>query len=176
MTLVLMILSESTSTRKITVGGVMQTVDIEKELYAGPLKKWPLMQRNICKAPATTRNSDQGRKGNTMEQRKWYYKNGTASETFSVLYSNGKFILVENDETKSISFGLERDFGSFLGFPVNWSCLTPEQAIDVLNGLIRIDSQPEYKEFRELEKSTIGKTQIDQWQEMIVAIKNNKPA
>ena len=111
-----------------------------------------------------------------MEQRKWYYKDGTASETYNVLYCNGKFILVENDETKSISFGLERDFGSFLGFPVNWTCLTPEQAINTLNGLIRIDSNPEYGELRKLEKSTTGKTQIDQWQEMIAAIENNKPA
>ena len=110
-----------------------------------------------------------------MEQRKWYYKNGTASETFNVLYSNGRFILVENDETKSISFGLERDFNSFYGFPVNWSCLAPSDAIDVLNGLIRIDSQAEYRDLREFEKSTTGKTQIDQWQEMIAAIEN-KPA
>ena len=106
-----------------------------------------------------------------MEQRKWYYKDGKASETYNVLYSNGKFVLVENDETKSISFGLERDFGSFLGFPVNWSCLTPEQAIEALNGLIRIDSRPEYKELRESEKSATSKTQIDQWHEMIAAIK-----
>ena len=111
-----------------------------------------------------------------MEQRKWYYKNGAASEKFNVLYCNGKFILVENDASKSISFGLERDFGSFFGFPVNWSCLTPEQAIEALNGLIRIDSNPEYEEIRKLEKSMTGKTQIDQWQEMIAAIENNKPA
>ena len=111
-----------------------------------------------------------------MEQRKWFYKNGAASETFNVLYCNGKFILVENNATQLISFGLERDFNSFYGFPVNWSCLSPSDAIDVLNGLIRIDSQAEYRELREFEKSTTGKTQINQWQEMICAIKNNKPA
>ena len=111
-----------------------------------------------------------------MKQRKWYYKNGTASEIFNVLYCNGKFILVENDETKTISFGLERDFNTLYGFPVNWSCLSPDEAINVLRGLIRIDSKPEYKELRDIEKNTTGKTQVDQWQEMIAAIENNKPA
>lgn len=111
-----------------------------------------------------------------MEQRKWYYKNGTASEVFNVLYCNGKFILVENDETKTISFGLERDFNTLFGFPVNWSCLSPREAINILRGLIRIDSKQEYKELRDFEKNTTGKTQVDQWQEMIAAIENNKPA
>jgi hypothetical protein len=111
-----------------------------------------------------------------MEQRKLYYKNGATSETFNILYCDEKFIVVENNETKTISFGLKQDFNSFYGFPVNWSCLTPEQSINSLEGLIRIDSNPEYKELREFEKSMTGKTQIDQWQGMINAIKNNKPA
>lgn len=110
-----------------------------------------------------------------MQQRKWYYKNGTATETFNILYCNGKFIVVENDATKKISFGLERDFGSFYRFPVAWSCLTPTQAIGILNSFILIDSKREYKELREIEKSTTGKTQIVQWQEMIAATENNKP-
>ena len=111
-----------------------------------------------------------------MEQRKWYYKNGTASEVFNVLYCNGKFILVENDETKTISFGLERDFNTLFGSPVDWSCLSPREAINILRGLIRIDSKQEYKELRDFGKNTTGKTQVDQWQEMIAAIENNKPA
>lgn len=111
-----------------------------------------------------------------MEQRKWYYKHGTASETFNVLYCDGEFILVENDETKVISFGLKWDFGTLFGFPVNWSCLSPHEAIELLRRLIRIDSKPEYKELRNLEKSRNGKTQIDRWKEMIAAIENNKPA
>ena len=111
-----------------------------------------------------------------MKQRKWYYGNGTTSETYNVLYCNGKFILVENDETKAISFGLERDFNTLYGFPVGWSCLPPNEAIDLLRRLIRIDSKPEYRELRALEKSRDGKTCIDQWQEMIAAIENNKPA
>ena len=111
-----------------------------------------------------------------MEQRKWYYRNRTASEIFNVLYCNENFILVENDKTKTISFGLERDFNTLFGFPVNWSCLSPRKAINILRGLIRIDSKPEYRELRALEKSRDGKTCIDQWQEMIAAIENNKPA
>ena len=110
-----------------------------------------------------------------MEQRKWYFKNGTKSETFTILYCNGKFIVVENAKTKEISFGLERDFGTLYGFPVDWSCLSRDKAESILNGLIRIDSKPEYKTLRDIEKEATGKTQIDQWQEMIAAIKR-KPA
>ena len=110
-----------------------------------------------------------------MEQRKWYFKNGTKSETFNVLYCNGKFIVVENAETKDISFGLDRDFGTLYGFPADWSCLSEDEAESILNDFIRIDSKPEYKILREYEKETTGKTQIDQWHEMIAAIKR-KPA
>lgn len=103
-----------------------------------------------------------------MEQRKWYYKRGTRYELFNILFDNGRFMMVENAETKAISFGMSNCFNTLYGFPVNWSCLTKEQAGDVLRALIAIDEK--YPELRQLELEQFGYTQIDQWKHMIDAL------
>lgn len=41
-----------------------------------------------------------------MKKLKWYYKHGTKYEMFSVLYEDDTFMLVQNDDTKTFSFGL----------------------------------------------------------------------
>lgn len=74
-----------------------------------------------------------------MNRRRWYYKNGTCFEEFDILFDNGRFMLVQNVETKVFSFGVCENFGTLYGFPVNWSCLTKDQAIERLNNMIRID-------------------------------------
>lgn len=73
-----------------------------------------------------------------MRKLKWYYKNGETFEVYSVLYDNGKYILVQNDNTKKYSFGLSRDFGSIYGFPVNQSCLTKKELEERLLAFINI--------------------------------------
>ncbi len=78
---------------------------------------------------------------NAVMKRRWYFKNRTAFEDFSVLYDDGKFTLVKSDLDGLYSFGLCRDFGSFLGFPVNQSCLTSPQAVKVLDAFIAIDKK-----------------------------------
>lgn len=35
-----------------------------------------------------------------MNRRRWYYKNGTCFEEFDILFDNGRFMLVQNVETK----------------------------------------------------------------------------
>lgn len=74
-----------------------------------------------------------------MNRRRWYYKNGTCFEEFDILFDNGRFMLVQNVKTKVFSFGVCENFGTLYGFPVNWSCLTKDQAIERLNNMIRID-------------------------------------
>lgn len=81
-----------------------------------------------------------------MNRRRWYYKNGTCFEEFDILFDNGRFMLVQNVETKVFSFGVCENFGTLYGFPVNWSCLTKDQAIERLNNMIRIDI---YRNFHE---------------------------
>lgn len=76
-----------------------------------------------------------------MEKLRWYFKNRTKFEEFSVLFVDEDFILVQNDNTKKYSYGLKRDFGTLYGFPVNQSCLTKEEAIDMLNVFIDIDKK-----------------------------------
>ena len=76
-----------------------------------------------------------------MKKLKWYYKNGETFEVYSVLYDNGKYILVQNDNTKKYSFGLARDFGSLYGFPVNQSCLTKKEVKERLLAFIEIDKK-----------------------------------
>ena len=76
-----------------------------------------------------------------MRKLKWYYKNGETFEVYSVLYDNGKYILVQNDNTKKYSFGLARDFGSLYGFPVNQSCLTKKEVKERLLAFIEIDKK-----------------------------------
>lgn len=106
-----------------------------------------------------------------MKQRKWFFKNGTCFEVYNILFDNGRFMLVQNDNSKKYSFGLCNDFGTLYGFPVNWSYLTADKCNDVLNGLIKIDSKKEYACLREFELKEYGYTSIDQWQAMINALR-----
>ena len=76
-----------------------------------------------------------------MQKLKWYYKNGETFEVYSVLYDNGNYILVQNDNTKKYSFGLARDFGTLYGFPVNQSCLSAEELKAQLLAFIEIDKK-----------------------------------
>lgn len=91
-----------------------------------------------------------------MKQRKWYYNYGKSFEIFNILYEDGKYIVVENDNDKFISFGLKRDFNTLFGFPVNWSCLTSDEAISMLTKFVSIDK-----------KHNINQ---NPWQSMIAAI------
>ena len=99
-----------------------------------------------------------------MKKLKWYYKNGTAHEIFSVLYEDVDFILVQNDNTKNFSFGLKRDFGTLYGFPVNQSCLTPDELKKQLQAFIKIDK----KYYNECPHEWFNEN-IARWQNMIKA-------
>lgn len=103
-----------------------------------------------------------------MIVRRWYFKHGTRYEEFDVLYDNGMFMLVQNRETKAFSFGLCEDFGTLFGFPVNWSCLTKDQAIELLQGMIRVDNTD--PELDAIWKKQYGYTESEQWQAMIEAV------
>lgn len=82
-----------------------------------------------------------------MNEIKRYYKNGTVSEDFLVLYEKDDWILIkskQHDEQKypefgAYSFGLKREFHSLYFFPVNQSYLKKEQAIDTLRRFIKVD-------------------------------------
>jgi hypothetical protein len=76
-----------------------------------------------------------------MKKLKWYFKNGTMFEVFSVLYEDDNYILVKNDETEKLSYGLKKDFGTLYGFPVNQSCLTNCECVSMLNAFIEIDKK-----------------------------------
>lgn len=103
-----------------------------------------------------------------MTVRRWYFQRGTCYEEFNVLYDNGRFMLVQNRETKAFSFGICEDFGTLFGFPVNWSCLTKDRAIEILQGMIRVDSiNPELDAIC---KKQYGYTESEQWQAMIEAV------
>lgn len=103
-----------------------------------------------------------------MIVRRWYFKHGTRYEEFNVLYDNGMFMLVQNRETKAFSFGLCEDFGTLFGFPVNWSCLTKDQAIELLQGMIRVDNTD--PELDAIWEKQYGYTESEQWQAMIEAV------
>ena len=104
-----------------------------------------------------------------MEQRKWYFKHGTRYELFNILFDNDRYMLVQNCETKAISFGMCDCFNTLCGFPVRWSCLTRPQAISIISDLICIDKK--YPEVLELELQHFGYTSIDQWNSMIEALR-----
>ena len=74
-----------------------------------------------------------------MNKKVWYFKNN--SEVYSVLYEDKTYILVMDDESKLYSFGLKNDFGTLYGFPVNQSCLSKEETIDILKIFIEIDNK-----------------------------------
>lgn len=73
-----------------------------------------------------------------MKQLKWYFKHGTKSESYSVLYEDETFMLVQNENSGKISFGTKDCFGTLYGFPVDWSCLTKEKALETLTALYDI--------------------------------------
>lgn len=99
-----------------------------------------------------------------MEKLRWYFKNGTKFEEYSVLYADDKFILVQNDHTKKYSYGLRRDFGTLYGFPVNQSCLTLDEAKGMLNAFVKIDTSY----FDSL--GYIAQENINRWNSMLKAI------
>lgn len=103
-----------------------------------------------------------------MEQRKRYFNHSSRYELYNILFDNGRFMLVENCETKEISFGMCDCFNDPCGFPVAWSCLTRPQAVSTISGLIGIDKK--YPEVQELEQQQFGYTSIDQWNGMIDAM------
>lgn len=74
-----------------------------------------------------------------MEQRQWFFNHGANFELFNVLFDDGGFLVVQNAETNTISFGAADCFGTLFGFPANQSCLSKKEAISVLNGWIEID-------------------------------------
>lgn len=74
-----------------------------------------------------------------MELKRWYFKNNY--EDYKVLYQDKNYILVQNMNSKKYSFGLNRDFESFNGFPVNQSCLNKNECIKRLKQFIKIDEK-----------------------------------
>ena len=76
-----------------------------------------------------------------MKKLKWYFNHGKDFELFSVLYKKDGWLVVKNDNTGKYSFGLSRDFGSPLGFPVNQSCLSSDEIKNVLEDYINICSR-----------------------------------
>lgn len=73
-----------------------------------------------------------------------FYKHGTCFEDFELIYEQTKgahHILVRNMNTNKYSFGVESDFKSLYGFPVNQSCLTLDEAKQRLKSFIKIDKQ-----------------------------------
>lgn len=104
-----------------------------------------------------------------MEKLRWYFKNGTCYEDYSVLYRDnveGGYILVQNDDTGEISFGRSEDFGTLYGFPVSWSCLAKEEAVTVIMDLKKIDEKPEYSIL------PLHAQQIERWDKMIAVLTN----
>lgn len=97
-----------------------------------------------------------------MKQLKWHLKHGTKFETYNVLYEDETFILVQNDNTKKYSFGAASDFGSLYGFPVDQSCLTQDEARNILNDFIEIDKRSIAYPF--------ANKNISRWKNMILQI------
>ena len=99
-----------------------------------------------------------------MKKLRWYFKNRTKFEDYSVLYSDDKFILVQNDNTKKYSFGLSGDFGTLFGFPVDQSCLQADEAKERLTAFIEID-----KSYIDT-LGDIAKNNIERWNNMLEVI------
>ena len=92
-----------------------------------------------------------------MEQRKWFFNHSENFELFNVLFDCDGFLVVQNDETKNISFGATDCFNSLFGFPVNQSCITKDEAISILHDWTKIDESYNFPTSR--------------WENMINAIK-----
>ena len=99
-----------------------------------------------------------------MEKLRWYFKQETKFEEYSVMFYDGDYILVQNDNSKKYSYGLKRDFGTLFGFPVNQSCLTEKEAKDMLYAFIEID-----KSYID-SLGDIAKNNIEIWSNMLLAI------
>lgn len=99
-----------------------------------------------------------------MKKLRWFFKNGTKFEDYSVLYSDNKFTLVQNDNTKKYSFGLMKDFGTLFGFPVNQSCLETDEVKEILTAFIEIDESYIDK------LGDIAKVNIERWENMLKTI------
>ena len=99
-----------------------------------------------------------------MKKLRWDFKHGTKYEDFSVLYDDGEFILVQNDNTKKYSYGLNGDFGTLYGFPVNQSCLSAEETKEMLNAFVEID-----KKYLD-SLGEIAETNVKRWESMLEAI------
>ena len=97
-----------------------------------------------------------------MKELKWYFKHGTKFEVYSVLYEDDTFMLVQNNNTKKYSFGVVGDFGTLYGFPVDQSCLTTDEAIEILNDFIEIEKQ--YLEY------SFAEINIKRWENMLLKI------
>lgn len=82
-----------------------------------------------------------------MKTKKWYFKNNY--EIYNVLYEDDRFILVQNVNNKLFDFGVASDFDTLLGFPVNQSCLTKNECIDMLKRFIAID-----KKYKDINNTT----------------------
>lgn len=92
-----------------------------------------------------------------MEQRKCFFNHGANFELFNVLFDCDGFLVVQNDETKAISFGTADCFNSLFGFPVNQSCITKDEAISILHDWVKIDESYNFPTSR--------------WENMVDAIK-----
>ena len=84
---------------------------------------------------------------NIIKQRYW----GKSKELYNILYEDERHILVQNDEIKTYSFGMLRDFGSSYGFPINQSSLTKDECIYLLKRFIEIDKK--YKDVNKTQKT-----------------------
>lgn len=104
-----------------------------------------------------------------MERLEWKFKNN--SEYYKVLYHDHGTIMVQNENTGTISFGPEDDFGSFYGFPVNNSCLTVKEAVARVKQLLKIDRRKEYSELQQFYLDTLGWNHITTEEAMLDILK-----
>ena len=101
---------------------------------------------------------------------KWFFNGGKCYEEFTVLYNKGERILVQNDNTKKISFGLRKDFGTLCGFPVDWSCLTIDEARRILKQLVKLDNK--YPDVQAYYKEHLGYSEQEIYGGMIDTLNN----
>ena len=58
---------------------------------------------------------------------------------YSVIYDDGRYIVIHHNDTNQYSFGYHRELRSFYGFPVNQSFVTADEAVSLLKLWIEID-------------------------------------
>ena len=103
-----------------------------------------------------------------MDRMEKKYKSG--SEWYIVLYKNNGYLMVQNEESKRISFGNEEDFDSFYWFPVNNSCLSVKEAKKRLEFLIDLNSKTEYSESESFYLRKLGHNHITIYTDMLTAL------